>query len=136
MPRFGTRSERFLEELHPKLVRLMREAIVHVDFSIREGHRPQRLQDRYFSENKTHVKWPMSKHNSVPSRAVHLLPYPWPADIDLDSRDARDRLHLFAGYVLAIALTNGVSLTWGGDWNHDWQTRDNNFDDLMHFELK
>jgi len=30
----------------------------------------------------------------------------------------------------------GMKIRWGGDWDMDTQTKDNKFDDLVHFELK
>ena len=30
----------------------------------------------------------------------------------------------------------GIDLIWGGDWDGDTDLNDNNFDDLVHFELK
>jgi len=35
-----------------------------------------------------------------------------------------------------IAHQMGVKVIWGGDWNGDGETKDNNFDDLVHIELK
>ena len=29
-----------------------------------------------------------------------------------------------------------LKIRWGGDWDMDTQTKDNKFDDLVHFELK
>ena len=60
--------------------------------------------------------------------AVDVAPYPiaW---------DDRERQTLFAGYVLATAKALGVELRWGGDWDGDTEVRDNQFDDLVHFEL-
>lgn len=28
-----------------------------------------------------------------------------------------------------------IPVRWGGDWDSDWRTVDNSFDDLMHFEI-
>ena len=30
----------------------------------------------------------------------------------------------------------GLKIRWGGDWDMDTQVKDNNFDDLPHFEIK
>jgi hypothetical protein len=30
----------------------------------------------------------------------------------------------------------GIKIRWGGDWDMDTETKDNNFDDLVHFEIK
>ncbi len=45
------------------------------------------------------------------------------------------RQTLFAGYVLATAKAMGIDLRWGGDWSMDFEVRDNQFDDLVHFEI-
>ena len=41
----------------------------------------------------------------------------------------------FAGFVLGIAKSIGITLRWGGDWDRDWTVMDNKFDDFPHFEL-
>jgi hypothetical protein len=30
----------------------------------------------------------------------------------------------------------GIELRWGGDWDQDFEVKDNRFDDFPHFELK
>lgn len=109
------------------------QAVVRVvaeEFPLRvlEGHRGQAAQDKAFAEGKSQKKWPDGNHNAMPSKAVDMMPLP------IDWSD-RERLSLFAGYVLATASALGVSMRWGGDWNRDWQLRDNRFDDLVHFEI-
>jgi hypothetical protein len=42
----------------------------------------------------------------------------------------------FAGYVKGIAMMLGIPIRWGGDWNSNNDLKDNNFDDLPHFELR
>jgi hypothetical protein len=42
---------------------------------------------------------------------------------------------LFAGFVIGTAALMGISIRWGGDWDRDTYTKDNSFDDLVHFEL-
>ncbi len=81
-----------------------------------------------FRTGKSQVKFPHGKHNTNPSLAVDAAPYP------IDWQD-RERFTLFAGFVLCIAASMGVTLRWGGDWDLDWQVRDNSFDDLLHFEI-
>ena len=53
--------------------------------------------------------------------------YPYPVDF----KD-RDRFHYFGGYVKGIAKSQGVKIRWGGDWDGDFETKDNIFDDLCH----
>ena len=70
----------------------------------------------------------MSHHNSDPSRAVDVAPYP------IDWNDT-ERFGRFAGFVLGMAAAMGIPLRWGGDWDRDNDTHDQKFNDLVHFEL-
>ena len=43
----------------------------------------------------------------------------------------------FAGFVKGIAKgMYNIDLRWGGDWDNDWEVKDNRFDDFPHFEIK
>ncbi|MEM6683710.1 MAG: M15 family peptidase [Pseudomonadota bacterium] len=108
---------------------LFREVIKVTDCTILEGHRNQECQDAAFAEGRSKLKWPNGKHNTYPSHAIDAAPWP------IDWED-RDRFHLFGGLVLGVAHGLAVPLRWGGDWDGDFQTSDNSFDDLVHFELK
>jgi hypothetical protein len=85
------------------------------------------------------VRWPKSNHNFTPSLAVDAGPYPliWPDKEERPESYVKDvgQFVLFAGYVLATADHLEVELGWGGDWDRDWDMRDQNFDDLVHFYL-
>ena len=129
MPKFGTRSKRNLYTAHPDLIRLFEEVVKNFDCTVIEGHRSKERQNKLFDEGKSKLKYPKGKHNATPSNAVDVAPYP------IDWSD-RDRFHYFAGYVIGIASSMGIKIRWGGDWDMDTQTKDNNFDDLPHFELK
>jgi hypothetical protein len=128
MPAFGTNSKNNLAQAHPLLQELFNEVVKGFDCSVLCGFRGQVEQDEAYSAGKTTLKFPDSKHNKSPSQAVDVAPYP------IDWAD-RDRFHYFAGYVKGIAARLGIQITWGGDWDNDTQTKDNNFDDLPHFEL-
>ena len=129
MAKFGKTSKKKLATCHEDLQKVFNEVIKHVDCSVIEGYRNEERQNRLFSEKKTKVRYPNGRHNSNPSRAVDVVPYP------IDWND-RERFHLFAGFVLGIAKSMGIVLRWGGDWNMNFEVDDNNFDDFPHFELK
>lgn len=75
------------------------------------------------------MKWPKSKHNSQPSLAVDVAPYP------IDWKDER-RFILFAGFVMGIAKAKGINLRWGGDWNGNFRVGDDGkLFDAPHFEM-
>ena len=129
MAKFGRRSRERLATAHPDLQKVFNEVIKYVDCSVLEGHRDERTQDRLFEEGKTKVRYPLGRHNSKPSRAVDVVPYP----VDWDDRE---RFTLFAGFVLGMATRMGINLRWGGDWDKDFQVNDNKFDDFPHYEIK
>ena len=129
MARFSTRSKSRLNTCDEKLAKLFEEVVKGFDCTIIEGHRGQKKQDEAYNKGNSKVKFPNGKHNKSPSLAVDVAPYP------IDWRD-RDRFHYFAGYVLGIASQMGIKIRWGGDWDMDTQTKDNSFDDLVHFEIK
>lgn len=128
MPTFGKTSRKRLSQCDPRLQQLFNEVIKNYDCSILQGHRSEEEQNRYFDEGKSKVRYPNSKHNSKPSRAVDVAPYP------LDWNNT-NRFYHFAGCVQGIATQMGIKIRWGGDWDSDKDFSDQNFNDLPHFEL-
>ena len=128
MPRFGKKSKQRLETCDKRLQEIFNEVIKTVDCSVLEGHRGKDRQNALYKEGKTKLTFPKGRHNSSPSNAVDVVPYP------VDWGD-RERFHLFAGCVLGIAKSMGIKLRWGGDWNINWFVDDNKFDDFPHFEV-
>ena len=129
MPKFGKRSRERLNTCNKKLQKVFNEVIKHVDCSVLEGHRGKDRQNKLFEENKTKVKHPNGRHNSYPSNAVDVTPYP------VDWKD-RERQTLFAGFVIGTAKQMGINIRWGGDWDQDFEVADNRFDDFPHFEIR
>lgn len=137
MPEFSEASKEKLATCSHLLRVLFGRVIEVVDCTILEGHRGQELQDRYFAEGKSKVRWPDGAHNDRFSRAVDAAPYPilWP-DPKLKTY-AKDlaRWYYFGGVVKGVASGLGISIRWGGDWDSDNVFNDQTFDDLPHFEL-
>jgi len=129
MPRFSTKSRSKLHTCDSRLVDLFNEVVKGFDCTIIEGHRGKKAQNEAFNKGNSKVRFPNGKHNQSPSVAVDVAPYP------IDWSD-RDRFHYFSGYVLGIASQMGLKIRWGGDWDMDTKTKDNKFDDLVHFEIK
>jgi len=125
MPKFGKKSQERLRGVNSELVNVLFELVKIMDVTIIEGVRSQERQDRLVAEGKSKTKF--SKH--ITGRAVDLAPYP------IDWED-RDRFHYMGGMLRGIAHQMGVKVIWGGDWNGNGETKDNNFDDLVHIELK
>lgn len=128
MPKFSNASKARLYTCHDDLQRLFNKVIEEYDCSILEGHRPQELQEEYFRTGKSKVRWPNGKHNSQPSKAVDVAPWP------IDWNDT-NRFYHFGGYVKGVAQSMGIEIRWGGDWDGDTDLDDQTFMDLVHFEL-
>ena len=129
MPYFGERSKKNLKTCDEDLIFLFEEVVKYFDCSVLEGHRGKKLQNKYFKEGKSKLKFPEGNHNKKPSKAIDVAPYP------IDWED-RERMTYFAGFVKGMAAALGIPIRWGGDRNNNTEVKDNNFDDLPHFELK
>lgn len=124
MPKFGKRSKGNMKGVDSKLQNIFNEVVKDFDCTVTEGVRSQERQNELVAQGKSKTKF--GKH--VLCRAMDVYPYP------VDFKD-RDRFHYFGGYVKGIAKSQGVKIRWGGDWDGDFETKDNIFDDLCHFEL-
>lgn len=136
MPKFGRRSRERLKGVDSKLVNVLNEVVKYYDITVIEGLRTQERQDELIAKGLSKAKY--SKHTQ--GKAVDISPYP----IDWD---ARDDFHYLGGFILGIATQMGVNVRWGGDWSspsldkdvmsgkEQRTTKDNGFDDLVHFEL-
>tara|TARA_R110002020_G_scaffold45737_3_gene130654 strand:+ start:2703 stop:3095 length:393 start_codon:yes stop_codon:yes gene_type:complete len=129
MPKFGKTSKKKLQTCEKDLQLLFKEVVRNFDCTIVCGYRGEKDQNEAFKRGNSKVKYPKGRHNSTPSFAVDVAPYP------IDWTD-NDRFNYFAGYVMGVASQMGIELIWGGDWDGDTDLKDNAFDDLVHFELK
>lgn len=85
------------------------------DISVACGYRGQAEQNAAFDRGASKLRWPRSKHNSVPSKAVDL----WPSPVDWKRHDQFEAVR---GLVLSTAAELGIRIrviSW----------------DLPHFEL-
>ncbi len=128
MPSFGTSSREKLDTCDDKLQTICELVIEEYDFTVLEGHRSGERQNELFRQGKSKLKAGQSKHNSLPSKAVDLAPYPiaW---------ENTERFYLLAGMMFQAAYDMGIKIRWGGDWDKDWVHSDQSFMDLPHFEL-
>jgi peptidoglycan L-alanyl-D-glutamate endopeptidase CwlK len=126
--RFSNLSEQRLSTCDERLQRILREAIKQVDLTVICGHRTRDEQDDAFRRGASTKRWPLSKHNRLPSLAVDIAPYP------VDWKDTA-RFARLAGYIERIAHEQGVPIRWGGDWDQDGRTTDERLIDMPHLEL-
>ncbi len=138
MPKFGRKSRERLETCHPDLQTLFNAVIEEVDCTVLCGHRNKEDQDKAVASGHSKAPYPTGKHNSLPSNAIDVSPYP----VDWDDLI---RFYYFAGWVLAKAkilrnvgeITNNIR--WGGNWrgfdDGVIDFKKNTFNDLPHFEV-
>lgn len=117
----GKKSEEKLATCHPDIQRLVRAVATGVDkgecsgvhdITVVCGHRGQKEQDQAYKDGTSKKQWPGSKHNSLPSLAVDMAPYP----IDWDDLQSFRNLR---SYALDVADKHGIKIrviSW--DWPH------------------
>lgn len=136
MPKFSPASLAKLATCDQRLQDICNEAIQIIDFKVDCGHRDKAGQDAAVAAGTSKKPWPTGNHNSLPSRAVDLLPL---ANLKLDWDD----LILFGrlmGIIQAIGFRRGIRLRFGLDWDGDFRSvyRDPTeaFQDCPHVELR
>ncbi len=137
MPSFSNISKSRLNTCHQELQTLFHYVIKYYDCTIVTGTRNKADQNECYIKGTSQVKYPNSKHNSLPSMAVDAAPYD-NGKIDWDY----DQMYHFAGFVQGIAqmlydygsMKQRIRL--GADWDGDNDVQDQKFKDIPHFELK
>jgi hypothetical protein len=117
-----------LRTCHPDLQRVFRQVARDEEIEIIWGYRNKLAQNSAFDRGFSKVPWPMSPHNTLPSRAVDVMPIP----IDWKNIDAFIKL---AEVVKKVSTELGVTLRWGADWNRNGRSDDERFLDYAHWEL-
>jgi peptidoglycan L-alanyl-D-glutamate endopeptidase CwlK len=107
MPKYSNRSAIKLAECDERIQWVFNEVIKTVDCTLLVGHRNQEDQETMKETGRSQLQWPNSSHNKIPSRAIDAIGYP------IDWND-RERITLFAGFVLGTAKQMGITLRWGG----------------------
>lgn len=136
MYHFSNNSKAKLEQCHHDIQIICEHLIKYIDFTVVTGHRSPEEQLKKYNQGFSKVK--VGKHNSMPSMAIDIQPYP----LSKDSREKREQFYFLAGYFMGIAKmlkavgTISHDVRFGGDWDRDGEITDNGFDDLYHFELR
>jgi len=137
MATLGKRSLDSLKGVHPKLVKVMTEAIkdTPIDFTITDGGRTTAQQQALYAKGRTAAGSIVTKVDGVKQKsnhqakadgfyhAVDLYPY---VNGKIDFNDTKS-LEVIAKHIKSIAKTLGIKIGWGGDWKGSW--------DKPHFEL-
>lgn len=133
MPKFSHKSAIKLMHCDKQLIDLFNEVIKHYDCIILCGHRNKEDQDEAYFKGHSQLKFPESKHNKTPSRAVDVAPY-FAKKPHIRWEDKAKFYH-FIGYVQAVADQMGIRIRSGSNWDMDEELHDQSFLDLPHFEL-
>lgn len=128
MYKYGTTSQARLDTCHPDLQKLFTELSNDWNISIICGHRTEEEQNAAVASGNSKTPYPKSKHNTSPSVAVDAALYP------IDWNDT-GRHYMFVGMVKQKAKDLGIHIRCGADWDGDNETKDQTFNDLVHFEL-
>lgn len=120
MPNFSKQSSARLATCDLKLQDICNELIKLTDFVVLCGERNEADQNHAFDTGVSKVRFPDSKHNSSPSQAVDIAPYP----IDWNNLD---RFKDLARQFCDIAAEKGIDVKWGGHFSK--------LVDMPHFEL-
>ena len=128
MYKYSKASSERLGTCHPMLQRLFLALAEDWDISIICGHRSEEEQTAAVNSGASKTNFPNSKHNKTPSAGIDAALYP------IEWKDP-GRHYMFVGMVKQKAKDLGISIRCGADWDSDNQTRDQRFNDLVHFEL-
>ena len=133
MPNFGPRSRLNLSQAHPDLQKVFNEVIKHYDCAVICGHRNESDQNKAYDEGRSETRYPRSAHNKIPSLAVDVVP--WFKNKPHIRWKDKDKFYEFGGFVQGVAVSLGINIRWGGNWDMDDELKDQTLFDLPHFEL-
>ena len=140
MPRFGPHSIAHLADVDPRLRTLFNEVIKHWDCQVIDGRRTVAEQAKNVAKGVS--KTMKSKH--LEGLAVDVMPYPYDWNkiekglLALKKADPTMQIaevYMFIGFVRGIAISQGIDLRQGADWDSDNQFEDHTFVDLPHHEI-
>ena len=119
---FGKKSLERLDQCDIRLQTLCKKMLECSDFdmTVTCGHRGKEEQEKAFKEGKSKAHFGQSKHNSLPSKAVDICPYP----INWDTNDIR--WHKMVALAYDIASSLGFRIKCGAFFS---------FKDYPHIEL-
>ncbi|MCR4307668.1 MAG: hypothetical protein NUV80_03835 [Candidatus Berkelbacteria bacterium] len=133
------KNAQLLNQCEPRL----RTLFFQVDKLVQVDIQPSTIrtleqQEELFKSGRS--KTMNSKHLITPehpfSRAIDAGPWPfqWPQE-NADKWLDWGKLYYFAGIVMSTASQLGIKIRYGGDWNGNFDLKDQNFYDGVHFEL-
>lgn len=118
-----------LEGVHPALAEFARRLGVRLSLTVVCGVRTRAQQAQHIEAGASKT---MNSYHLVQAdgwgHAVDLAPSP------IDWKHLTSFAYM-AGRGIELAMTMGLPITWGGDWDRDGNLKDQTFNDLVHFQL-
>lgn len=138
---WGKKSKTAYDTLHPLMQKLMDSVLLRVDITIEFGLRSKEVQDAFFAQKVSKVKFPNSRHNKTRdpllktnmylfSDAVDITPYP------LGYKATEKDLIQLSKIVFEEAAKLNIKIRWGGDFNMDGDKTKSDSWDKYHYELR
>ena len=105
--KFSQLSNKKLYTCDPRIILLFSNVIKDIDCSIVCGHRGQEEQEKAYNSGASLARWGQSKHNTLPSLAVDVLPYPFNTNWN------REQFEPLGKVVLQKANELDLNIRWG-----------------------
>lgn len=109
MYKWGNTSKARLSQCDPRLQLICNELLKSCgfDLTITCGYRGKEAQEKEFKEGRSKARFGQSKHNTLPSKAVDIVPYP----INWDTKDYRWWKMIATAY--EVARKNNIKIRSG-----------------------
>lgn len=124
MYKLGKSSIEKLKTCRDELILLISTAIIEspIDFSVVCGKRGEKEQNEAFNNGYSTLKYPQSKHNNNPSKAVDIIPF-------LNKYNATEKeWEVLTNHIKLTAKKLNIKINCGIDWK--------SFKDKTHIEIK
>lgn len=121
MFKFSKTSQDNRDTCHPDLIKLMDASIKSspIDFSIICGHRGAEAQNEANENGFSDLRYPLSKHNMIPSDGIDIQPYPYTQEDKNDLNHAKFKI--LSKHIKSVAKKLDIDVINGGlDWGKDW----------------
>jgi len=135
MPKFSKSSQDKLLNADPEFQVLFNYVIKYFDCKILCSERGEEAQNKAYRDGFSKTRYPNSKHNSLPSEAIDVVPFP------IEWKNT-NRMRYFIGFVMGIAKMLKMygamdkEIVSGIDWNDNTILKDQRFNDFPHFQIK
>jgi len=121
-------SKSKLDTCHPDLQMIFERVSYVFPILVLKGHRSKKQQEALYGIGLSKLIFPESKHNSTPSLAVDVAPFPlnWQNEL---------MFYFLAGVVKCVCSELHINVIWGGDLRISTFGEDKKYNLINHYEL-